>query len=37
MAKLTLDEWIARLKKNKSFNAGAAAVVVAVVARAQGK
>ncbi len=27
MAKLTLDEWIARLKKNKSFNYNAAAVV----------
>ncbi|RPH86672.1 MAG: helicase, partial [Deltaproteobacteria bacterium] len=27
MAKLTLDEWIARLKKNKSFNANAAAIV----------
>ncbi|NMC92757.1 MAG: DEAD/DEAH box helicase, partial [Smithella sp.] len=27
MAKLTLDEWIARLKKNKSFSANAAAVV----------
>ncbi|MEN6348463.1 MAG: DEAD/DEAH box helicase, partial [Syntrophomonas sp.] len=27
MAKLTLDEWIARLKKNKSFNHNAAAVV----------
>ncbi len=27
MAKLTLDEWVARLKKNKSFNNNAAAVV----------
>ena len=27
MAKLTLEEWVARLKKNKSFNANAAAVV----------
>jgi len=27
MAKLTLDEWIARLKKNRSFNYNAAAVV----------
>ena len=27
MAKLTLDEWIARLKKNKSFKANAAAIV----------
>ncbi len=27
MAKLTLDEWIARLKKNKSFNHNAAAIV----------
>ncbi|MEN6621418.1 MAG: DEAD/DEAH box helicase [Smithella sp.] len=27
MAKLTLNEWIARLKKNKSFNHNAAAVV----------
>jgi DEAD/DEAH box helicase domain-containing protein len=27
MARLTLEEWIARIKKNKSFNANAAAVV----------
>ena len=27
MAKLTLDEWISRLKKNKSFNHNAAAIV----------
>ena len=27
MAKLTLDEWIIRLKKNKSFNHNAAAIV----------
>ena len=27
MAKLTLDEWIARLKKNKSFSHNAAAIV----------
>lgn len=27
MASLTLEEWIARIKKNKSFNANAAAVV----------
>jgi len=27
MAKLTLEEWIARLKKNKSFSNNAAAVV----------
>src|SRR4030042_1095350 len=27
MTKLTLDEWVARLKKNKSFNNNAAAVV----------
>lgn len=27
MTKLTLDEWVARLKKNKSFNSNAAAVV----------
>ena len=27
MAKLTLDEWISRLKKNKSFKSNAAAIV----------
>ncbi|MEN6469555.1 MAG: DEAD/DEAH box helicase, partial [Smithella sp.] len=27
MAKLTLDEWIARLKKNKSFTSNAAAMI----------
>ena len=27
MAKLTLDEWIVRLKKNKSFHSNAAAIV----------
>src|SRR5450759_1909175 len=27
MAKLTLDEWISRLKKNKNFNHNAAAIV----------